>query len=468
MNLTPWKRQEAERSLQPAMSIDSWAELLSQFSFNGVQYAVPNQPQEQIAGNYASLAAQAYMSDSVVFACMATRLTLFTEARIRFRQVRTSGPGNIFGTPDLAPLETPWPGAHTGDLLAKAITYADLGGNFFAVRRGPYIRPLRPDWVTLILGSQESDVDAAAWDVDAEVLGYLYHPGGKSSGRDPVAFTAREVCHWAPYPDPLAQFRGMSWLTPLIREVMADKAATDHKLKFFDNGATPQMVIKLDTADVSKYQQYIELFKAEHEGVRNAYRTLFLAQGADVTPVGVDLKQLEFKVTQGGGETRIAAAARTPPIIVGLSEGLQSATYSNYGQARRAMGDGTLRPLWRGFCGAMSNIVPPPPNAELWYDASDIAFLREDESDAAEILQTKASTIVALINGGYKADAVVDAVTAGDLSRLEGQHTGLVSVQLQPPGTTQDESASPDGSTEPATNGNNAARAAELVAALKE
>jgi hypothetical protein len=59
------------------------------------------------------------------------------------------------------------------------------------------------------------------------------------------------------------------------------------------------------------------------------------------------MKQIDFKVTQGHGETRIAAAAGVPPIIVGLSEGLEAATYSNYGQARRRFADVTMRPLWR-------------------------------------------------------------------------------------------------------------------------
>jgi hypothetical protein len=57
-------------------------------------------------------------------------------------------------------------------------------------------------------------------------------------------------------------------------------------------------------------------------------------RGADVKTVGADLQQVDFKQVQGAGETRICAAARIPPIIVGVSEGLDSATYSNYGQAR--------------------------------------------------------------------------------------------------------------------------------------
>jgi hypothetical protein len=48
-----------------------------------------------------------------------------------------------------------------------------------------------------------------------------------------------------------------------------------------------------------------------------------------------------------------------------------------------------------------------------------------------------------LVDAGYDPDSVRDAVDADDLTTLT--HTGLVSVQLQEPGTTQ-----PD---QPATNG---------------
>src|SRR5439155_2794947 len=138
-------------------------------------------------------------------------------------------------------------------------------------------------------------------------------------------------------------FRGMSWLTPIVREVMGDSAATTHKLKFFEQGGTPNMVVSLD-ASITKeaFDAWRKTFEGRHEGLLNAYRTLYLGGGASVQVVGKDLQQLDFKVTKGAGETRIAVAARVPPIIVGLSEGLASATYSNYGMARRHFADATL------------------------------------------------------------------------------------------------------------------------------
>jgi hypothetical protein len=38
--------------------------------------------------------------------------------------------------------------------------------------------------------------------------------------------------------------------------------------------------------------------------------------------VGSDLKQLDFKATQGAGETRIAMLGRVPAPLLGISEGL--------------------------------------------------------------------------------------------------------------------------------------------------
>jgi phage portal protein BeeE len=185
-----------------------------------------------------------------------------------------------------------------------------------------------------------------------------------------------------------------------------------------------------------KVREFRAKMDAEHKGVSNAYKTLHLGGGADATVVGVDLKQLEFSVTQGHGETRIAAAGNVPPVIVGLSEGLAAATYSNYGQARRRLADVMAHPLWQNVAGSFAHLLPSQgPGTRLWYDARDVPFLREDEKDSADIQFIQAQSMGALITAGYLADSVTKAVLAGDMSLL--QHSGLYSVQMQKPGTDQ-------------------------------
>lgn len=431
MKLNPFSKSQSLERVDPALSLQSYFELLTSFQFGGVSYTMPGATQEEIH-DYTSLTRGAYKSSGVVFACMDVRSKLFSEARFQFRQIRNGRPGELFGTQDLQMLETPWPGGTTGDLLMRMIQYADLAGNAFVARRpSGGVALLRPDWVDIVTGS--SDPDADAWSPDATVVGYVYHSGGRNSGRPAATYLPGEIAHFAPIPDPEARFRGMSWLTPIIREVMADKAATLHKEKFFENAATPNLLVKFDMDSVEKMRPFIDLFREGHEGAASAYKTLFLNAGTDVTAIGHNFQQMEFKVTQGAGETRIAAAAGTPPVIVGLSEGLAAATYSNYGLAMRRFADITMRPLWRNVAASLAPIVNVPSSAELWYDDRDVPALADDGQARAAILGTNAATIHTFVSAGYEPDSVIDAVTSGDLSKL--QHSGLYSVQLQPAGS---------------------------------
>jgi len=70
--------------------------------------------------------------------------------------------------------------------------------------------------------------------------------------------------------------------------------------------------------------------------------------------------------------------------------------------------------------------------ASLWYDAR-IPFMREDAGDIAAIQSQEATVIATLIREGFTAESVVLAVKNNDWTLLK--HSGLMSVQLQPPGT---------------------------------
>jgi len=228
-------------------------------------------------------------------------------------------------------------------------------------------------------------------------------------------------------------------LTPVLREIDADTYATIHKGKFFQNAATPNLAVSFhEDVDPETFQELMEIMNTQKHGVEHAYETLYLAGGADVTVIGADMAQMSFKVTQGAGETRIAAAARVHPVIVGLSEGMQGSSLNagNFQAAKRSFADGTMRALWRSLCGAYEQIIPPPPDARLWVDLRDVAFLREDAKDLAEIQRSESTTIARLVQDGFEWKSVVDAVVKHDWRLLV--HTGLVSVQLLPPGERRD------------------------------
>lgn len=433
-------------------TVQDYLEAVNSFSFNGINYAPSltqsyGSPQnvEQVRQDFASFAQQLYGANSVVFSLMAVRQLAFSAIRFQWQRFEKGRPGELFSTPGLQMLEQPWAGGTTGDLLAKMITDADLAGNsYWTVVDGEMVR-LRPDWVDIVLAPREVAVPSADGSkrgaLGMKKIGYLYWEGGRGGNRDPVPLMPDEVCHFAPLQDPLATYRGMSWLTPLLRELYSDRAMTEHQRRFFERAATPNMVIKHDPGVLPEDAKRFKLaFDAEYGGVENAWKTMHIGGGADVTVVGADFKQMDFKVVQGHGETRIAAAAGVPPIIPGFSEGLSSATYSNYGQALRRFAGLTMHPLWQSVAGSLQQIiVPPMAGTRLWYDTRDVEFLREDAHDLAEVQQTQAATISSYISAGFTPESSVQAVRDDDISVLE--HTGLVSVQLWTPG--EDPNADP-------------------------
>lgn len=402
---------------------------------------------ETIAPEFASFARQCFKANPIIFACVANRMALFSEARFQFRQRRDGRPGQLFGTPALAPLEQPWSGATTGDMLNLAELYVSLGGNFFAARRASgRLAIMRPDWVAIVLGSDE-DEDVAPTDLDAEVLGYMYQPGGPSSGREPVTLLREEVAHFMPVPDPECPWRGMSWIAAVVSEVVSDKLGTKHKERYFEAGGTRNLAVRPNIPDPDEWDRWTKKFREEYEGVANRFKTLFLAEGVDVTAIGSNLTESDFVEVQSAGEVRICAAAMVPPSVVSVSKGLAGSTLNqgNFEAAWRQFANGWARPSWRNISGSLARIIDVPQGAELWYDDRDVPALQEDVKKVAETQSQKAATMKSLIDAGYDPDSVVDAVESDDFTRLE--HTGLVSVQLLPPGSEGNGNGSSDALT---------------------
>lgn len=406
---------------------------LEWFSLGGQSYLAGmgqslRRNQETIENHFAGYVEGAYKQGGVVASVMLARLLTLGQIRFLFQDVQDGRPGDFHDRPRLDILRRPWPGGTTQNLLAKMEQHAGLAGNAYVTRRGDRLKVLRPDWVTIVRASR----DDVANPLDADLIGYLYQEGGPYSGSDPVMLDADAVAHYAPLPDPIAEFRGMSWVTPVLRAVSAHRAAETHKWKFFENGATPNMVVKFDARVVKEQvEAFKDIFLDEHTGVMNAYKTMFLGGGADAEVVGMDFKQLDFKRVQGADETLVASAAGVPPIIANLSEGLEASTYSNYGQAKRHFADTTVTFLAGEAASSLETIVPSPTGMRLWFDTSDVPFFRDDAKSEAEVSQAEASMIRNLTDGGFSPISVINAVSSGGNWKLL-EHSGTVPVQQHP------------------------------------
>lgn len=412
------------------------------YSWGRPGYTGYHTPKEQTPNDWQTYVDLLYKSSPVVFMAAQARANLFSEIRFQWRPVKeVATQFNLHGTLELELLEKPWPGGTTKDLCKRALLDADAAGNFFARREVSLkgkkrLRRLRPDWVTIELN------DAADKIVESDIDHYAYWPGGVDSGNDPVRIEIEDMVHWAPIPDPNSMFLGMSWLTPIINEVLAEKAATRHLLNFFKKGAQLGIIAMIREGVEMDYDDMVqarEEFFAGHVGEANAYEPMWAGPAYDFKVIQNDLKSLDLGSVRAHVEAHITGAAGVPAVMLGLAEGQSTSALgvSNYKPAAEGFVDRTMRDLWHSFCDALEPVVGEPHDKEgvvirgqrLWYSDADISVLNRDRKEDADIMSSNLTAIMAATTQGATFESAKLAVQSGDIKKLK--HTGDRSVQLQ-------------------------------------
>jgi hypothetical protein len=356
-------------------------------------------------------------SSAVVFAAMAVRQALFSEAVFQFQ---AKDDKHLFGNTSLVKLEEPFgPGTTTGQLLGRLEQDASWTGNAYlwdAPGEDRLVR-LRPDWTTII----SELVRVPGGGVYRNKIGYWVEPPKSVLNQGEGQFyRAADVVHWAPLPDPCADFRGMSWLTPVYRDIAGDDGMTQYKIRYLENSASPNMLIKyqqkLQPGSVDRIRERVT---ARYGGVDNAFKTLVLDQGADATVIGNSLQQMNFADVHGAGSDRILAASMVPGVLVGL-EPLRGAG-RGYQESMQKLANVWARPQWRSVCGALAQVVDVPVGNRLWFDTSDIAALQDGELERGQSALVSAQALLSLVQAGYTHESAVAAVESRDLSQLQAE-----------------------------------------------
>jgi hypothetical protein len=408
---------------------------------------------EKIDVFFENLIADGLKASSPLLGCTQRRAQVFSQGRFQWIRHKNGIPSDPFGTNDtLGILERPWPLGTTGELLTRMEIDASAAGNSYwtqcddagnlgksATGTGLRLVRLRPDWCTLIINAPSGN----PFGPDTRVVGLAYDVPIRQGNYEQRSwlFVVGEFIHYSPLPDPIARFRGMSWMTTVLEEIATDKAATIHKGKVLANGAHFGHAVKFDKdIEEDAFLRFIARFNKEHRGPEKAWKTLFLTPGADMVPLSMDLHQLDLRALQGHGETRVCVAAGVPAPLTGVSEGLAGSALNagNLTALRRLFIDTTIRDLWNKVAPSCQALIKPPPSRfnegppELIIDSRFIPFVREDASDAANVQSTEAATITALTREGFTPESAIAAVRNHDWTLLV--HTGALSVQLHTPG----------------------------------
>jgi HK97 family phage portal protein len=270
--------------------------------------------------------------------------------------------------------------------------------------------------------------------------------------------------------------RGISRVEALKENFGLASALEKYAARFFGSGTQTSGVLEVPgnlTAEQAKSMQ--EAFDSRHRGWARAHKTAIITGGAQYKPTNVPNDQAQFLDSRRMAVEDVARAFNIPPHLLGLPG---TNTYASVEQNNIAFVTHTLRPIAQKLEGALTALLAQETGKEAafikfsldgllradvnsrteayarglqsgYYKINDIRRFEdlepiEDPSaetvrvplanvnvDAADLsaMSAKVEMLQRLVQSGYDP---VDA--AAKLGLPDFQHTGAVSVQLQPEG----------------------------------
>ena len=367
--------------------------------------------------HYANAADQGYRNNELIFACIQEYITSASEAILVVGN--KDDDGNLIPTTDARATQLiaePNPSMDTVAFLEALHMQLLIGGNVYLFTPRSAIGTitgmywLRPDRVQII----PNEMTGAA-------RGYKY-----TIGNTPYIIPAEFIAHHKTT-DPLNDWYGLGNLQVLAKMVNLDTDATDFARSVFENKGVPAGFLKVarkinnqDEADSIRRNWH-----ARFAGKSNWQRIGVLDEDATYEQLAPNMGDMAMPDLRGITESRICAVFGIPPIVVGAKVGLDSATYSNYKQAKESLWEETLLPAYKRVGAFLTRALRDTPDfkeMEFGFDFSDVRALSDDMKEMADVTKTRSESAAILIKAGYEPESVSEA-----LQLPEGLvHTGII------------------------------------------
>ena len=321
--------------------------------------------------------------NSAVYACLAAICNSFQEAPLRvFRVARDGSEEFENGHPLMALLDDPHPSLSQPEVNFWLEYAKNVHGN-------AYLRKIRSSAGIVVelwpvSPTKMWPVTTTADGKSGVFISYYRMDLGDGKFEDvPV----EDILHFRMGVDDRDHRLGLSPLRHLTREVSSDEEATKFSDALLKNYAVPGLAVTIPPGP-SPTQEQVEQIRARlraEYGGEGRGQIAVVANGATLTPIGFSPQQLDLKAAHEFPESRIAAVFGTPAMVVGLGIGLQRSTFSNYKEAREALFEQTIVPLWRADAATFRKQLLVPdfqgtPDLRLKYDLNDVRALQEDQN----------------------------------------------------------------------------------------
>jgi len=322
--------------------------------------------------SFSTLVREGVKSNSAVFACLSALTSGFIEAPLHVLDMD----GNILVNHPISRLfASPNPDIPQTRFQKLLMSYAAISGNAYTwVRRNEFgqpldLWPLSDMYLTPVASTDTSN-------------GFISHYELKVDGQT-KRLEKTDIIHQIWEPDPERPERGYGALQAAARDTDVDNEVSYYAYRLLKNDAIPRIVVNLvpgedfDEAKASRLRrQWIDKYGGEGRG-----GPAFLEAGMTTTVLGLNMQDLAWDALRKLPESRISASFKVPAIVAGLSVGLDQSTYANYAEAREAMTEDTLIPIWILWQGTYQHFFKRDyPDVQIVFNTSTVRSLQKDET----------------------------------------------------------------------------------------
>lgn len=246
------------------------------------------------------------------------------------------------------------------------------------------------------------------------LLGWIYtSPGGERVPLEPDDVIQLKM------PNPRDPYRGLGPVQSILSDIDAASYSAAWNRNFFLNSAEPGGIIKAPSQLGDKeWNRLRQQWRDNHQGVANAHRVAILENGLEWVDRQMSMRDMQFVELRTVSSEIMREAYGVSKTMQGLSEDVNRATADT---AEYIFAKWRLRERLDRINRALNFKLLPMfgslgQGVEFDYD---LEIPRDDAAEAA-LLGTRSTAAVALINAGFEATSVIEALELPEM-KFEGR-----------------------------------------------
>lgn len=187
--------------------------------------------------------------------------------------------------------------------------------------------------------------------------------------------------------NPYDNWRGLSPLKPIAKQIDIDWASLIYNKTFFDNDATPSLMLTTDkNLNPDQRTRIQEYWEKRHKGMSKAHKVAVMEAGLKAEKLSVSPRDMDFIEQKRYTREEILGIWKVPKALFNITDDLNYATFTGQIKAFWLYG---LMPILKRIEDAFNAGLITDYNPQIYceFDLSQVPAFQEDFKDQVELAQ---------------------------------------------------------------------------------